>query len=93
MNTLLTRRNVIAGMGVLGLGIFTSFNSFASTFRNGWDLRGQNRGRSFTLNDTKGNQKTLSSYQGSVAMIFLALPNAQLSALSHCPKLQKSKNF
>lgn len=93
MNTLLTRRNVIAGMGVLGLGILASFNSSASTFKNGWDLRGQARGRSFTLNDTKGNQKTLSSYKGSVAMIFLVLPNAQPSAPSHCPRRQKSKNF
>ncbi|EJN23833.1 SCO1/SenC/PrrC protein, involved in biogenesis of respiratory and photosynthetic system [Pseudomonas sp. GM79] len=92
MNTLLTRRNVIAGMGVLGLGIFVSFNSFASTFKNGWDLRGQTRGRSFTLNDTQGNQKTLSSYQGSVAMIFFGFtqcPAVCPITLSKAAKIKK----
>ncbi|WP_432783402.1 SCO family protein [Pseudomonas corrugata] len=92
MSALLTRRELIAGIGVLGLGMLASFDSVAGTFKYGWDLSGQARGRSFTLKDPQGNQKTLASYQGMVPMIFFGFtqcPAACPTALARAVKIKK----
>ncbi|MFJ3522695.1 SCO family protein [Pseudomonas sp. NPDC090203] len=92
MNVHLTRRNVMVGLAGFGLGLLASFDSVASTFKYGWDLTGQPRGRSFTLSDTQGNQKTLSSYKGRVLMVFFGFtqcPAVCPVTLSRAAKVKK----
>lgn len=92
MSILFTRRDLIIGIGVLSLGLAASFDSVASPYKYGWDLTGQPRGRSFALNDTQGNQKTLSSYQGKVLMVFFGFtqcPAVCPVTLSRAAKVKK----
>ncbi|KIU52538.1 photosynthetic protein synthase I [Pseudomonas putida] len=71
MNDLLTRRTVIAGLGLLGLGALAGCNnSGALDFKYGKDLSNKILGRTFKLKDPQGNVMTLSSFQGSMPMVF-----------------------
>lgn len=71
MNDLLTRRTVIAGLGLLGLGALAGCNnSGALDFKYGKDLSNKILGRTFKLKDPQGNVMTLSSFQGSMPMLF-----------------------
>lgn len=71
MNDLLTRRAVVAGMGVLGLGLLAGCNPARSLdFKYGKNMSNEILGRSFRLKDTQGNVRTLSSFYGSMPMIF-----------------------
>ncbi len=71
MNDLLTRRAVVAGMGVLGLGLLAGCNPARGLeFKYGKNMSNEILGRKFRLKDTKGNDVTLSSFYGSMPMIF-----------------------
>lgn len=71
MSVLFTRRKVIAGMGLLGLGMLTGCDSGNKlSYKYGKDLSDQILGRTFNLRDTDGNPKRLSSYRGLMPMVF-----------------------
>ena len=71
MNDLLTRRAVVAGMGVLGLGLLTGCSPARGLdFKYGKNMSNEILGRSFKLKDTQGNVRTLSSFYGTMPMIF-----------------------
>ena len=71
MNHLLTRRTVIAGLSLLGLGALTGCDSSSALdFKYGKDLSNKILGRTFKLKDPQGNVMTLSSFQGSMPMVF-----------------------
>lgn len=81
MSVLLTRRKVVAGMGLLGLGILTGCDSRGElSYKYGKDLSNQILGRTFKLKDTDGDVRMLSSYRGMMPMVFSDLPNAPRSA-------------
>ncbi|MDO7911396.1 SCO family protein [Pseudomonas monteilii] len=71
MNDLLTRRTLVAGMGVLGLGLLAGCSPARGLeFKYGKNMSNEILGRSFRLKDTEGNVRTLSSFYGSMPMIF-----------------------
>ncbi|WP_187645004.1 SCO family protein [Pseudomonas prosekii] len=71
MSVLLTRRKVVAGMGLLGLGILTGCDSRGElSYKYGKDLSNQILGRTFKLKDTNGEVRMLSSYRGMMPMVF-----------------------
>ncbi|MDZ3991302.1 SCO family protein [Pseudomonas sp. Teo4] len=71
MNDLFTRRAVVAGMGVLGLGLLAGCNPARGLeFKYGKNMSNEILGRKFRLKDTRGNDVTLSSFYGSMPMIF-----------------------
>jgi len=71
MNELLTRRQVVAGLGLLGLGMLAGCDSSNGlSYKYGKDLSDEILGRTFKLKDTEGNVKTLSSYRGMMPMVF-----------------------
>lgn len=71
MNDLFTRRSVVAGMGVLGLGLLAGCSPARGLeFKYGKNMSNEILGRKFSLKDTQGNVRTLSSFYGSMPMIF-----------------------
>ena len=71
MSVLLSRREVIAGMGVLGLGLLAGCDTRGQlSFKYGKDLSDKIMGRTFKLKDTEGNVRTLSSFSGLMPMVF-----------------------
>ncbi|MBP5078147.1 SCO family protein [Pseudomonas chlororaphis] len=71
MSVLLSRREVIAGMGVLGLGLLAGCDTRGQlSYKYGKDLSDKIMGRTFKLKDTEGNVRTLSSYSGLMPMVF-----------------------
>ncbi|MFJ3077007.1 MULTISPECIES: SCO family protein [Pseudomonas] len=71
MNDLLTRRAVVAGMGVLGLGLLAGCSPARGLdFKYGKNMSNEILGRKFRLKDPQGNERTLSSFYGSMPMIF-----------------------
>jgi protein SCO1/2 len=71
MNKLLTRRQVIGGMSVLSLGVLAGCSdSNKLSFKYGKDLSDKIAGRTFKLKDPQGNLKTLSSFRGTMPMVF-----------------------
>ncbi len=71
MNDLFTRRSVVAGMGVLGLGLLAGCSPARGLeFKYGKNMSNEILGRKFRLKDTQGNERTLSSFYGSMPMIF-----------------------
>ena len=71
MTALLTRRKVLAGMGVLGLGLLAGCDTRGElSYKYGKDLSDKILGRTFKLKDTEGNTVTLSSFRGLMPMIF-----------------------
>ncbi|MFB4390589.1 MULTISPECIES: SCO family protein [unclassified Pseudomonas] len=71
MTDLLTRRAVVAGMGVLGLGLLAGCNPARGLdFKHGKNMSNEILGRTFRLKDPQGNVRTLSSFYGSMPMIF-----------------------
>lgn len=71
MSVLLTRRKVIASMGLLGLGLLAGCDDTPKlSYKHGKDLSDQILGRTFKLKDTAGNLKMLSSYRGLMPMVF-----------------------
>jgi protein SCO1/2 len=71
MSALLSRREVIAGMGVLGLGLLAGCDTRGQlSYKYGKDLSDKILGRTFKLKDTEGNVRTLSSFRGLMPMVF-----------------------
>ncbi|MGN7741891.1 SCO family protein [Pseudomonas sp. 22526] len=71
MSVLLSRREVIAGMGVLGLGLLAGCDTRGQlSYKYGKDLSDKIMGRTFKLKDTEGNVRTLSSFSGLMPMVF-----------------------
>ncbi|AZD35174.1 Cytochrome oxidase biogenesis protein Sco1/SenC/PrrC, thiol-disulfide reductase [Pseudomonas chlororaphis subsp. aurantiaca] len=71
MSVLLSRREVIAGLGVLGLGLLAGCDTRGQlSYKYGKDLSDKIMGRTFKLKDTEGNVRTLSSYSGLMPMVF-----------------------
>lgn len=71
MNDFPTRRRVLAGMGILGLGALAGCSdSNTLSFKHGKDLSNEILGRTFRLKDPQGNEKTLSSFRGMMPMVF-----------------------
>ena len=73
MSVLLTRRKVISGMGLLGIGMLAGCDTRGElSYKYGKDLSNKILGRTFRLKDTDGEVRTLSSYRGVMPMIFFA---------------------
>ncbi|AZC95043.1 SCO family protein [Pseudomonas chlororaphis] len=71
MSVLLSRREVIAGMGLLGLGMLAGCDTRGQlSYKYGKDLSDKIMGRTFKLKDTEGNVRTLSSFSGLMPMVF-----------------------
>ena len=93
MSVLLTRRKVVAGMGLLGLGILTGCDSRGElSYKYGKDLSNQILGRTFKLKDIDGDVRTLSSYRGMMPMVFFGFtqcPAICPTALARAVKIKK----
>lgn len=71
MNTLMTRRQLIGGLGVLSLGVLAGCDdSNKLAFKYGKDMSDKIAGRSFKLTDPQGRIRTLSSFGGMMPMVF-----------------------
>ncbi|WP_415756316.1 SCO family protein [Pseudomonas sp. LT1P18] len=93
MSVLLTRRKVIAGIGLLGMGILTGCDSRGElSYKYGKDLSNQILGRTFKLKDTDGDVRMLSSYRGMMPMVFFGFtqcPAICPTALARAVKIKK----
>ena len=71
MTALLTRRKVLAGMGVLGLGLLAGCDTRGQlSYKYGKDLSDKILGRTFKLKNPEGETMSLSSFRGMMPMIF-----------------------
>src|SRR5476651_1344890 len=71
MSVLLNRRQVIAGMGLFGLGILSGCDSRGElSYKYGKDLSDKIMGRTFKLMDTDGEVRMLSSYRALMQRVF-----------------------
>lgn len=94
MNEFLTRRQVVTGMGLLGLGLLAGCDgsTTALDFKYGKDLSNKIMGRTFKLTDTDGEVKTLSSYRGLMPMVFFGFtqcPAVCPTALTRAAQIKK----
>ena len=93
MNNLLTRRQVIAGMGLLSLGLLAGCDdSKTLSYKYGKDLSDQILGRTFKLKDTQGHERFLSSFRGKMPMVFFGFtqcPAVCPTALARAVKIKK----
>ncbi|WP_017906854.1 SCO family protein [Pseudomonas asplenii] len=93
MNELLTRRQVVAGLGVLGLGLLAGCDSSGKlTYKYGKDLSDEILGRKFKLKDTQGNVTLLGSFSGLMPMIFFGFtqcPAVCPTALARAARAKK----
>jgi protein SCO1/2 len=66
-----TRRQLLAGSGLLTLGLLAGCDSGNGlNFKHGQNLSNDVLGRTFKLTDTQGNPKSISSYWGRMPMVF-----------------------
>ncbi|MDD1134636.1 hypothetical protein PSFL_37680 [Pseudomonas sp. DD1] len=94
MSVLLTRRKVVAGMGLLGLGILTGCDSRGElSYKYGKDLSNQILGRTFKLKDTDGDVRTLSSYRGMMPMVFFGFTQCPAICPTALARAVKIKNL
>jgi protein SCO1/2 len=88
-----TRREVVAGLSLLSLGLLTGCgNSNALPFKYGKDMSNEIIGRNFRLKDSQGNVKTLSSFRGFMPMIFFGFtqcPAVCPTALARAAQIRK----
>ena len=72
ISTLFTRRKVLTGMGLLGLGSLLGGCDYSPklNFKYGKDLSDKIMGRTFKLKNTDGETVTLSSYRGLMPVVF-----------------------
>lgn len=93
MNTLLTRRQLISGLSVLSLGALAGCgDSNKLSFKYGKDLSDKILGRTFKLKDPQGNVKTLSSFRGTMPMVFFGFtqcPAVCPTALARAAQIKK----
>lgn len=93
MNILLTRRQLLGGMSVLSLGALAGCgDSNKLSFKYGKDLSDKILGRTFKLKDPQGNVKTLSSFRGTMPMVFFGFtqcPAVCPTALARAAQIKK----
>jgi len=94
MNDLLTRRQVVTGMGLLGLGLLAGCDgsTTALDFKYGKDLSNKIMGRTFKLTDTSGEVKTLSCYLVLMPVLFFGFtqcPSVCPTALARAVQAKK----
>ena len=93
MNFPVTRRRVIAGMGLLGIMLATGCDHKKPlAFKHGKDLSNEPGAPSFKLKDPQGNERTLADYQGKIPMVFFGFtqcPAICPTALSRAVKIKK----
>ncbi|MDI2595163.1 SCO family protein [Pseudomonas sp. N3-W] len=93
MSVLLNRRQVIAGMGLFGLGILSGCDSRGElSYKYGKDLSDKIMGRTFKLMDTDGEVRMLSSYRGLMPMVFFGFtqcPAICPTTLARAVKIKK----
>lgn len=93
MSVLMNRRKVIAGMGLLGLGLLTGCDTRGQlSYKYGKDLSDKILGRTFKLKDTHGDVQTLSSFRGMMPMVFFGFtqcPAICPTTLARAAKIKK----
>lgn len=93
MSVLVTRRKVISGIGLLGIGMLAGCDNRGElSYKYGKDLSNKILGRTFRLKDTDGDVKMLSSYRGVMPMIFFGFtqcPAVCPTALARAVKIKK----
>ncbi|AKV09136.1 MULTISPECIES: SCO family protein [Pseudomonas] len=93
MSVSLTRRQVVAGMGLFSLGLLAGCdNSVSLSYKYGKDLSDKILGRTFKLKDSEGNLTTLSSFRGLMPMIFFGFtqcPAVCPTALARAVQIKK----
>jgi protein SCO1/2 len=94
MNDFLTRRQVVAGLGLFSLGLLAGCDgsTTALNFKYGKDLSNKIQGRTFKLKDTAGDVKTLSSFRGLMPMVFFGFtqcPAVCPTALARAAQIKK----
>ncbi len=93
MSVLLNRRQVIAGMGLLSLGLLTGCDSRGElSYKYGKDLSDKILGRTFKLKNTDGEVQTLSSFSGMMPMVFFGFtqcPAICPTTLARAAKIKK----
>lgn len=93
MSVLMNRRKVIAGMGLLGLGLLTGCDTRGElSYKYGKDLSDKILGRTFKLKDTNGDVQTLSSFRGMMPMVFFGFtqcPAICPTTLARAAKIKK----
>ncbi len=88
MSVSLTRRQVVAGMGLFA----GCDNSVSLSYKYGKDLSDKILGRTFKLKDSEGNLTTLSSFRGLMPMIFFGFtqcPAVCPTALARAVQIKK----
>lgn len=92
MSVLLTRRKVISGMGLLGIGMLAGCDTRGElSYKYGKDLSNKILGRTFRLKDTDGEVRTLSSYRGVMPMIFFGFTQCPAVCPTALARAVKSK--
>ncbi|EGH95597.1 MULTISPECIES: SCO family protein [Pseudomonas] len=93
MSVLMTRRKVVAGIGLLSLSILTGCDTREKlTYKHGKNLSNQILGRSFKLKDTNGDVRMLSSYRGMIPLVFFGFtqcPAICPTALARAVQIKK----
>ncbi|MFJ3522718.1 SCO family protein [Pseudomonas sp. NPDC090203] len=93
MNKMINRRDVLKGFGIFGLGLAAGCDDRgAQLYKYGKDLSNQILGRTFKLQDSDGNLKTLSSYRGMMPMVFFGFtqcPAVCPTTLARAVKIKK----
>ncbi|GAB0078834.1 SCO family protein [Pseudomonas cannabina] len=93
MSVFMTRRKVVAGMGLLSLSILTGCDTREElTYKHGKNLSNQILGRSFKLKDTNGDLRMLSSYRGMIPLVFFGFtqcPAICPTALARAVQIKK----
>ena len=93
MSVSLTRRQVVAGIGLFSLGLLAGCdNSVSLSYKYGKDLSDKILGRTFKLKDSEGNLTTLSSFRGLMPMIFFGFtqcPAVCPTALARAVQIKK----
>jgi protein SCO1/2 len=93
MSVLVSRRKVIAGLGVLSLSLLAGCDSGGRPlYKYGKDLSDQILGRTFKLTDTDGYETSLSSFRGMMPMVifgFTKSPSIVPTALARAVEIKK----
>lgn len=93
MSVLVSRRQVIAGLGVFGLSVLAGCDSGSKPlYKYGKDMSDQILGRTFKLTDTDGYETSLSSYRGMMPMVVFGFTKSPLiipAALVRAAEIKK----
>ena len=95
MSTLFTRRKVLTGMGLLGLGSLLGGCDYSPklNFKYGKDLSDKIMGRTFKLKNTDGETVTLSSFRGLMPVVFFGFTQCPAVSPPTPARLAQSKKL